>query len=674
MLFIVKFPLFVCVATRWHALRRYIAMMEFRSFFGLLACALVCAAHAQSPASIPVERFFQVAAASRPTLSPDGKSIAMLTRLKGRQNILIYEIETRKPTIVTSFEDFDVVSVHWVNDKRLVFSSGNVFEASGIGSANAGGLYALDRDGTGFRRLAQSALESARSGAIVYRRTGYAGAPKDPGDDILVFSTERSTDSYDLYRVNTRSGRRALITSQVPARVQGLRIDHNDLPRVVIASERTNTLIYYQGEDQSGWQKIHDADFRQPGIVPIAIDFDGKTVYAASNVGRDTAVLVQWDPQTKTVLRTIAEIPGQDVGEVVFDRVQRKIVGVRADNERGVTHWIDEGWKATQKSIDSALPNATNIFTPPAQGRRFLVRSASEKNPGTVFLFDGETRKLEYLFDALPEIKPEHMADTKLTTYRARDGLPIPALLTLPRGGSGKNLPLIVLVHGGPWVGHEDTTWSPEAQFLASRGYAVLRPQFRGTTGLGLKHFLSSFKQWGGTMQDDLSDGVQWAVKQGIADAKRVCLMGASYGGYAVLQGLAATPELYRCGVNIVGVTDLLFNQTITWADYSGSDFLKFHAPIMVGDPDADRAMLIARSPARNAEKIIAPVLMFYGVEDKRVPLEHGTRMFDAMRRVGKGSLIHMEVFADEGHGFGKLENRVKTYTMIEAFLKESLK
>ncbi len=648
--------------------------MLVRLFVLGLWCALFSCARAQTAASIPVERFFQVAAANRPTLSPDGKSIAMLTRVKNRQNILIFDIETRKTTIVTSFEDFDVVNVHWVNDKRLVFSSGNIFEASGIGNVNAGGLYALDRDGGGFRRLAQSALESARSGAIVYRRTGYAGMPKEAGDDILAFSTERSIDSYDLYRINTRSGRRTLITTQVPTRAQGWRIDHNDLPRVLIASERANTLIYYQGEDQSGWQKIHDADFRQPGTVPIAIDFDGKTVYAASNVGRDTAALVQWDPQSKSIVRTLVELPGQDVGEVVFDRRLRKVVGVRAANERGSTHWIDESWKAAQRAIDSALPNATNIFAPPAQGRRFLVFSTSEKNPGTVYLFDGETRKLEYLFDALPEIKPEWMAESKMMRYAARDGLPIPALLTLPRASSGKNLPMVLLVHGGPWLALEDTNWSAEAQFLASRGYAVLRPQFRGTTGLGTKHFVSSFKQWGGTMQDDLTDAVQWAIKQGIADGKRVCIMGASYGGYAVMQGLAATPELYRCGINLVGVTDLLLHQTITWADYSDSDFLKYQAPIMVGDPETDRAMLIARSPARNAEKIVAPVLMFYGVEDKRVPLEHGTRMLDAMRRAGKSGLVHMEVFADEGHGFGRLENRVKTYTMIEAFLKESLK
>lgn len=629
-----------------------------------------------TPASavIPIERFFQVSMASRPTLSPDGKSIAMLARVRNRLGIVVYDIESRKGTAVPSFEDTDVVSVHWVNDKRLVFSSGNVFEASGSNNLRSGGLYAIDRDGSGFRRIAQSQLEAARSGAITYRRTVYADRPKDAGDDILAFSNDRSIDSLDLYRINTRNGRRTLLTVQSPGRAQGWVLDQNDAPRVMIGTERLNTVVHYQTETQSGWQKIADADFRLPATVPIAIDFDGKTVYAQSNVGRDTSALVQWDPTTRAVVRTIVEQPGVDVGDPVFDRRTRKLVGARTANERGAVLWIDEAWRATQKAIDTALPNAINVFRPPESGRRFLVTSYSDKNPGTVYLFDGDTRKIEYLFDALPDIKPEQMAETKTIRYVARDGLPITAILTLPRSAAGKNLPLILSVHGGPWVPSEDIAWNAEAQFLASRGYAVLRPQFRGTIGFGAKHFLASFKQWGGAMQDDLTDAVHWAIKQGIADSKRVCIMGASYGGYAAMQGLVATPELYRCGINMVGVTDLMLNQTITWADYSDSDFQKYQSPVMVGDADVDNAMLIARSPARNAEKIAAPVLMFYGAEDRRVPIEHGARMRDALIRVGKSNLVRMEIFTDEGHGFGKLENRVKTYTMIEAFLKESLK
>jgi dipeptidyl aminopeptidase/acylaminoacyl peptidase len=175
-------------------------------------------------------------------------------------------------------------------------------------------------------------------------------------------------------------------------------------------------------------------------------------------------------------------------------------------------------------------------------------------------------------------------------------------------------------------------------------------------------------------MQDDLADGVQWAMKEGVADGKRVCIMGASYGGYATMQGLVKTPNLYRCGINLFGVTDLLLMQTMTWSDIADTEFMRYRAPVMIGDADTDRAMLVERSPARNAEKIIAPVLMFYGGEDLRVPVDHGLRMRDALLRAGRGERVHLEVFQEEGHGLSKLENRLKTYSMIEAFLRESLK
>jgi dipeptidyl aminopeptidase/acylaminoacyl peptidase len=159
-----------------------------------------------------------------------------------------------------------------------------------------------------------------------------------------------------------------------------------------------------------------------------------------------------------------------------------------------------------------------------------------------------------------------------------------------------------------------------------------------------------------------------------LADPKRVCILGASYGGYAVMQGLVKTPNLYRCGINMFGITDLVLMQSMTWSDTADTEFMRYRVPVMIGDPEADRAMLIERSPVRNAERITAPVLMFYGGEDRRVPLEHGTRMQDAIKRAGRGERVHLEVFQDEGHGLSKLENRVKMYSMIEAFLRESLK
>ena len=255
--------------------------------------------------------------------------------------------------------------------------------------------------------------------------------------------------------------------------------------------------------------------------------------------------------------------------------------------------------------------------------------------------------------------------------YPARDGLEIPAYLTLPPTGSGKNLPLVVVVHGGPWVDGDTWGFDPEAQFLATRGYAVLQPNFRGTTRYGWKHFASSFGQWGLSMQDDVTDGVKWAVEHGIADPKRVCIYGASYGGYATMMGLAKDPDLYKCGINYVGVTDVSLFLTATWADYAQSDFIKYAVKEMVGDAAKDAERLKATSPVEQAARIKAPVLMAYGAVDFRVPIEHGTRMRAAMERNGAKPI--WMVAEGEGHGFREMKNQKMFYEAMEKFLAEHI-
>jgi dipeptidyl aminopeptidase/acylaminoacyl peptidase len=255
--------------------------------------------------------------------------------------------------------------------------------------------------------------------------------------------------------------------------------------------------------------------------------------------------------------------------------------------------------------------------------------------------------------------------------YSARDGLDIPAYLTLPKGKEPKNLPLVLLAHGGPWVHGAVWAWSAEPAYLASLGYAVLEPAFRGSTGWGTKLETAGWKQWGRGMQDDLNDGVDWLVRQGIVDPKRVCIMGASYGGYAVLMGLARDPDRWRCGIEYVGVTDINLLFDVTWSDASNSDYIRYTAKELIGDPDKDAAMFKAASPLENAAKIKAPVLMAYGGEDYRVPLVHGEKMRDALR--AQGTPVEWVVYADEGHGFLLEKNRYDFYQRVATFLAQHL-
>jgi dipeptidyl aminopeptidase/acylaminoacyl peptidase len=293
----------------------------------------------------------------------------------------------------------------------------------------------------------------------------------------------------------------------------------------------------------------------------------------------------------------------------------------------------------------------------------FLVISYSATDPGRVLRYTPATKKLSTLFLNRPWVEPAKMSETVAFDYKARDGLPIMAYLTLPKGRTPKKLPLIILPHGGP-TGRDFQGFDPVTQFLANRGYAVLQPQFRGSTGFGIEHMKKGFRQWGMAMQDDLSDGMRNLVAQGLVDPQRVCIMGASYGGYATMMGLAKEPEQYKCGINLMGVTDLtdLLKQG-RWA----GDAFRYQSKLMIGDLATMRAQIEQTSPVNRAADIRAPVFMAYGEKDRRVPLSHGTDMRDALKKAGKAH--EWMSFPNEEHGFAHEENRFKVFNGIDTFL-----
>jgi len=255
--------------------------------------------------------------------------------------------------------------------------------------------------------------------------------------------------------------------------------------------------------------------------------------------------------------------------------------------------------------------------------------------------------------------------------YKARDGLTIPALLTLPRGLDPKNLPLVVFPHGGPWVRGIDWEWNAERQFLASRGYAVLEPDFRGSTGHGWKLFRSGWKQWGMAMQDDLADGALDLASRGIVDKNRVCITGASYGGYATVMGLIRHPEIFKCGISWVGVTDMELLHTVGWSDTADSPEARLSFEVLGGDPAKDRDMMRANSAIHQAAKLKQPLILAYGLADVRVPYDHGQKLRDALK--GHNKNVDYIEYAGEGHGWNRLETHVDFWTRAEKLLGETI-
>lgn len=643
-------------------------------FAHLAAALLVAWAASALGAPLSVETLFQRARFAFMTISPDGKTIAALAPVGRRQNLVLLDAATKKPTPLTGFTDRDIVQVSWVNSKRLLVRTGSI----GVRSFDfrGGGLFAIDIDGSNGRMLSEGSDERASTG---FRFTAHALSVvrllPGEGDDIIaqdfVFASEGSKAG-ELLRVNTRTGRRTSIGFGKPDSGNGESwiVDRLGVARLLVVFDKGRVRTHYRASADAPWQKLDDFSQSEARWTPLAVADDDKTLLVSDRRARDKAAIVSYDPATRTFGAVVAEHPQVDLAGLIFS--EGSPVGVSYEADRHGQAWFDEGLARLQASVDKALPDTTNILHWSRDRERVIVFSYSDVQAGSYYLLDRRAGKMEWLVDRAPQLRPRDMSPMRPVHYAARDGLDIPAYLTLPRGAPERNLPMVVIVHGGPWVAGQTWGLDREAQFLASRGYAVLQPNFRGTTRYGWKHFAASFGQWGLAMQDDIADGVKWAVEQGYADPKRVCIYGGSYGGYATMMGLIKDPDLYRCGVNYVGVTDIDLYLNASWTDYAQSDFIRYTVQEWVADSTRDAERIKATSPVEQAHRIKAPVLMAYGGDDFRVPVEHGKSMVAAMEKNGlKPTFI---VAAGEGHGFQEMANLKIFYEAMAKFLDENLK
>ncbi len=648
-----------------------------KRLIALVAMAAACCAAVAADDKPSIEDLFKPAKYASMRISPDGKYLAALAPVAGRQNLIVIDIAKRDPIVITSLPNKDVVTVSWINSRRLLFRTGTIGER--VFDSRGGAILAVDRDASQLRVVSEGDDTERNTGGIRVTFRFLEPVRFLPGDtdDIIVqeyvAAQDRTVTPGTLYRMDTRSGRKTTLSDGKPesANSESWVVDRNGVARALTTVVENTVRIWYRAGVDSAWRKLDEFDPLASGNWrPVAMADDGKRLIVSTHRdGRDKAALALYDPATKTFVETMASHPQVDLEQLLSDK--EGVRGVAYDADRGGAAWFDADIASVQAMVDKTFPDHVNSLSWSLDKSKFVIFSYSDVAPGTFYLYDKSARKIEYLADRMPWIDPKKMAHMRAVRYAARDGLEIPAYLTLPRGSEGKNLPLVMVIHGGPWVHGDGWYFNPEAQFLASRGYAVLQPNYRGTLHYGWKHYSSSFKQWGLTMQDDITDGVKWAVAQGIADPKRVCIYGGSYGGYATMMGLAKDPDLYKCGINYVGVTDLPLMLGATWSDFAYSDFIKFSAKRLMGDPDKDEAQLKATSPDLLADRIKAPVLMAYGGADVRVPIEHGTRMKAALERAGNKPIW---IVADgEGHGFRDMKNQVMFYGAMEKFLAENI-
>jgi acetyl esterase/lipase len=481
--------------------------------------------------------------------------------------------------------------------------------------------------------------------------------------------------------LNVRTGRaRGVHMPSPPSGAMRWLFDSAGEARLVVTRRDEQLALHWRGPGQSEWSLIGEGNLLRMPFTPHFVD-DAGNLYVTHLQGKEgLQVLSRFDFKRLAPAREPWVVtPGFDFeGRVIGGVRGAAAEGVRVQTDLESTVWLNPKMKAMQEKADTLLPGQVNRLTCRRCGAAdmvVLVHSWSDIDPGQYFLYRAADDKWQRVSRVLEGIDPAKMASVDFQRIKARDGRDLPLWLTLPpghqptaSGKANKAYPAVVLVHGGPWVRGGHWQWEPMAQFLASRGYLVISPEFRGSTGYGQVHHRAGFKEWGRAMQDDVADAVLWAQAQGLAD-QRVCIAGASYGGYATLMGLVRHPELYRCGVAWVAVTDLfLFLEGSFWIeDDINSTGRRFTLPEMVGDAKADAEMLTAVSPVAQAARIRAPVMLAFGETDQRVPLAHGKRMREALRKAGQEP--EWVSYPNEGHSWRLPENKADFARRMEKFL-----
>lgn len=634
---------------------------------------------ADEPARLrALEDFFSKPAYGSLVLSPGQRHLAAVVPSRGRRNLAIVDVDSRAASLVTAFTSLDVNTVFWASDERLLFTTG---DQQGLEFRGDGGLFAVDRDGGNARALVEPWV--AR-GAFVARLTQVLARVAGSHAEVLVSANDRSADTQDVYRMNVTTGRKSLVSETSPGHVKRWVLDGRHQPRVAFCMEpgKRRYAFAAQREGSRQWT-IHaqwDEQLRDV-ILPLAFSDEGPdTLFVASNVGRDTLALFTFDLVSGRLGPMVYgddrydiasfELLGLALGEggrlvMGADGGRTKLLGLRYNAEKPRVVWFDEAAARLQASVDAALPGLVNVFEP--HRGRALVFSWSDVEPGRYHLFDQDKGTLEDTgVRVRPRINAHHMRPMRPIWWTAEDGLRVDGYLTLPaRWAPGRPVPLVVRPHGGPWA-KDNWGFNAEVQFLADRGYAVLQPNFRGSTGFGARHLRLSYRQWGGTMIDDMLAGVEWAIREGYADPAKVGAFGASYGGYAALMLLVRRPDMFRWAVNYVGVTDLEVHQDTQPAQLYG-DFAAL-ARVLNGDKRTDAELFAAQSPARHVHHLRSAVFHAYGGRDRNVDIANGQVIKAAFEKAGKP--FEWMFVADEGHGYRKDEHVLEFYGRVEAFVR----
>lgn len=615
------------------------------------------------PELISVEDFFSPPERTAAKISPDGTRIAFLAPWKNRLNVWIQDLDgDASPRCVTADETRSVYIYSWTDEPRwLLYMQDN-------GGDENFHVYRIDLDNPDAAAVDLTPFPGARASFdLVKGRPGKA----------IVQTNNRDPQLIDAYELDIATGELTLLAENPGNVIMWLCAPNGDL--------FTNTLTADGDVEISQWDsataslrsiKVYDGTDYPVGIFPVAISPDGTGIWLGSNEGSDRTRLVRIDVATGTETEVDSH-PTFDLGNqmvlpspFILSERTGELVGARYYGERQVIHPLDANFGAVLENLTKLSDGDLGAISSDDSGQRWVVNFTHDRDPWATYLYDHATGESRLLFRPYPNLNSDSLAPMTPVTIPSRDGLDLHSYLTLPVGVDATDLPMVLLVHGGPWS-RDCWGFQPDVQMLANRGYAVLQVNFRGSTGYGKAFTKAAIGEFAGKMHDDLIDAVDWAVKQGYADRDKVAIFGGSYGGYAALVGVTFTPDVFAAAIDYVGISSLAnFMRTLPNV---ARPFLATNWHLYVGDHNdpAQEADMLARSPITKVDQIRTPLLVVQGANDSRVVQAESDNLVEALRK--RGVEVEYMVKEDEGHGFLNPDNQIDMYHAVERFLAEHL-
>jgi len=583
-------------------------------------------------------------------LSPDGNYITFSSAWENRSNVFVKKMnDDSEPVRVSNSKDRDVAGFYWKDNNLLYVKDKGGDENFHIYSTTFNG--SEEKDLTPYPNVTVGIL------------SGLQGVK----DEILIMMNKEDATVFDVYKLNVKTGETTHVAKN-PGNITSWLADRNGNVRIAVASDGVEGTILYRDSEKDEFKPFIEMEAGDE-VMPLAFSKDNQYIYATSNKGRDKVEVVKYDLKgNEEVIMSNDQV---DVSGVLYSAEHDKLLYGAYITDKPHYQFFDENFEKLFRKIQSKLnvhESELGINDYNKEMTKFIVSVSSDTVYGKYYYYDSTTDELTELATLSPWLNPNELAEMHPISYKSRDGLTINGYLTLPKNKEAKDLPLIVNPHGGPWA-RDMWGFNPEVQLLANRGYAVLQVNFRSSTGYGKEFLQAGNKQWGLKIQDDITDGVQWAIDQGIADPDRIGIYGASFGGYATLAGITYTPDLYAAAVDYVGVSNI-FTLLNTIPPYWETMRNMFYE--RVGHPEKDKELLTAVSPVFHADKIKTPLFVAQGANDPRVNKAESDQIVEALR--ARGVDVEYMLKDNEGHGFANEENRIEFYNAMVKFFDSHLK